>query len=232
MKRKLWKLVEKMALEARFAFYAGLIDAEGHIDPVHMAVDIFQSDKDFIDNLAKQLLKDGFVIRAAERFVRIYIGKYYESNLVLINKIVPYLKHSEKIETLPNILSGNLVKKSYSLIVKWISLFPNKTTSEITLKFGQNENYFCYQKLTQLVKQKLIKRYKTERKGKFRYKATEKGITWLQLNKQFIEEKLREIIINKRANCGMYSYDSEAIREILKEHPLPVYSPSQDYHNS
>ena len=221
-----------MDLEARFSFYAGLIDAEGHIDQIHKTIDIFQSNKPFIDALVKQLESEGFKVRADKKFARIYLSQQYKNNIMLANKLLPYLKQSEKVKSLPDLLNGNMVKKSYVLIVKWISLFPNKTTNEIALKFDQNKSYFGYHKLTQLVNQKLIRRYKTEKKGKFRYTVTERGKKWIQTNKDFIEEKLKDLVLNGNANYTMYYKNTEAIKEMISENPLPAYSLTQTHCNS
>jgi len=96
-----------MDLEARFAFYAGLIDAEGHIDQVHKTIDIFQSNKPFIDALARQLESEGFKVRADKRFARIYLSQQHKNNIMLANKLLPYLKQSEKVKSLPALLNGS-----------------------------------------------------------------------------------------------------------------------------
>lgn len=216
MEKNLFKILKLMNKETRLAFYAGLIDAEGHIGPTHLQIDIWQNDRYFLRELKRALTNDGLFVNDTDRCIKIYLNQKYKENRELIKKIAKYIKNSDKKVCLTNLLAGNLVKPNYVLIAKWIELFPNQTTGIIARKFGQSTGYFLYHKLTQLVKQNYIERYKTEKKGEFRYKINPKGKQWVEENKEFIEEKIKEIVRYGSTCRGMYSHNFEAIKDFTR----------------
>jgi len=178
------------------AFLAGFFDAEGHVNPIDCNLKFCQK--------GKTLKK--FLFEALQEF-----GARQDDSSIVVKDVgrigrtmLPFL-NSRKKQGVAKLLAGDTTKQSYSLIALWLKRNPTSNRKKVAKAFNKKRLHYI---LPALIEAGYIKK---DKKG---FVVTRLGEEWVEANKGYITDLLKEAWLFGKTTEGKLSFDSKAIESM------------------